>query len=160
MKTVVDESGLVEFDVPNSWIVGREDSGTLIVAPEDQTGGWLRLDVHTLRIPQDVTGPVDSSYLRNMLGSQIPTRGGEVETLSGGTVLYRVAEQSTDEPDLMLYWWEIGTPIATREFGLAFFSFTIVGSDRARQNVLDNLSMLDQQIRKVRFRPPPLGHKF
>lgn len=146
LKTIRYRGGIVTFRIPAHWEEEYEEDGGGTFYDEDAEG-TLRLNV----VSASSREPVTTHTARNILeGCQVPPRKELIDLGKGNWMLTYVQEPDVGEP-MTWRFWQIANPIPPKHVRVAIFSFAYP-TDRAEdEEIIDQLALLDREIRACKF---------
>ena len=145
-RPIAYRNGVIAFEVPASWVEEYEEDGGGVFYEDAADSGTLRLDVATLRAPEQA----DALAVARMLTEVAEVDPAAIETLENGNVLARVQEQAEEDGQpVKLHWWYLGSALAPDILRLAVFSYTLPAIGGL--NAAAELDSLDRTIRQARF---------
>lgn len=140
MKTVSSAGGQVRFRVPKHWQQEADGNGTMLYAPEPNSG-TLRLNVLTFRNPEPT--PSDPPELAD----EAEVHGVPLELLLSGAYMVRTRKKfREEEDDCSMETWQLEVKEGYHVV-IAIFTFTLLEEQMSGIKYQDQLMMLDHEIR-------------
>lgn len=147
-KEILYRGGIVRFSIPSHWIeeYGKDGGGTFY-APSDEAG-TLRLNVLSFFTEKDVSLTYPLSVMR---ARQHQYNGRVVELPDSRFLFMYILNVNEDGDDLTIFYWEIARMLSPRDYNVAVFNFTIATNQKESNSMLDEISSIEEEIKKVVF---------
>lgn len=149
MKTIVYRGGIVKFQVPSHWKEEYEEEGGGTFYEDSADSGTLRLNVLTFESESPLGENDPSAYLESISEQPAAVIEALPDKLSA-MLSYSKTVQEGDEL-LKIYYWQIANMIPPRHLRLAVFSYCFLASQESSATIRNELSMLNQSLRKCIF---------
>ncbi len=148
LKEIVYRGGVVRFHIPKHWNEEYEkDGGGTFYETGDDTG-TLRINVLSFLNKEDVL-PESLLALNRKRSTE---NNGQVEVLPNDRFLLKYAIQVKENgEDLVIYRWEVAKMVSPRDCNIAAFSFAITAAQSKSIFFLQEVSSIEEEIRKVSF---------
>jgi len=147
MKAISYRGGVVEFRIPASWKEDYSDVDGGTFYEEKPNSGTLRLKIITLETPSEVT----SNSAVQLLGS-LKQFQGKYDHLPSGNALFKYEQPSVDQGmKIKIVYWIIANPIPPNHARIVTFSYTILKSQGQNSQTMQEIGMLDSEIRASKF---------
>lgn len=147
MKTISYRKGVVEFRVPSQWKEEYSDSDGGMFYEEGPNSGTLRLKLITVTSPSEVTADLAVSLLNVLRQVQ-----GRAVALPNGNALGRFEETSVDRGQtIKTFYWFLSNPVPPKHARIATFSYTILEDNEHTPQVVQDLKMIDEEVRAAEF---------
>jgi hypothetical protein len=147
-KEIVYRGGVVRFFIPKHWNEEYEPDGGGTFYESGNDTGTLRLNVLSFLMKED-TSP---EQLLTMVQKRKVENQGEVESLPDGRFLLKYSARSKEDGEnLFIFRWEIAKMVSPRDFNIAAFTFTIGETQLESKAVLEEISSIEEEVKKVAF---------
>ena len=146
MKTITYRGGIVTFRIPRDWIEEYERDGGGTFYRDDPDSSTLRLSTMTMEGKQ----LADEDDLLAALSD----KPAEPELLESGHALVTY-EQRTEERGeaLRMRYWLVAQAVEPRHVRLAIYSHTVLAQDANSPAMIEEVEMLDREIRNASYSP-------
>lgn len=142
LKTVAYRAGLVKFRIPSDWVEEYDQEGGGAWFADVPDSGTLRLAVETFQGPALPPAP---DLLR-----ALKDRPNPAELLPSGVAIVVYTQDVEEEGEaLSIRYWELAQAVAPKHLRLLQFSYTVARRRAEEPAVVEELAMLDREIREV-----------
>lgn len=151
-KTVVYRGGVVRFRIPAYWIEEYEHDGGGTFYEEGPDTATLRLNVLSFEGTRPGDTPSAFEFLSNHGRSEQPDA--EVVRHADGNAsisYWKLHEEDADEPALAIRYWQVANRVPPRYMRMAVFSYTIQRAQMNQPRFVDEVRMIDDEVRQCRF---------
>lgn len=152
LKTIVYRGGVVTFRVPMDWIEEYGERGGGTFYRDTPQAGILRLYVTTMSnekvvSPELIYNEAIVDY-RGIKQSFLP----DLQLLPNGNSILRHRRTSWSWfRRIVLHFWQVYNPVPPHHMRLALFSYTILKTLDTNPETLQDIDLLDREIRDARF---------
>jgi hypothetical protein len=147
-KEIVYRGGVVRFFIPKHWneeYVGT-GGGTFYETGDDT--GTLRLNVLSFLMNQETL----PEQLLEIVQKRKVENSGHVEVLSSNRFLLKYSIKTKENgEDLIIFRWEIAKMVSPKDYNIATFSFTITAAQLKSNSIVEEISSIEEEIKKVQF---------
>lgn len=146
MKVIRYRGGVVVFCIPDTWEEEYGDDGGGTFYEDEPDSGTLRLNIITIETASTL-GPDAAIHLLQPRAVETEC---EIETMPGenALIMYSVAAA---EDDLWIWYWEVANPVPPNHARIAIFSYSVPADRKSDVEVLEEVDMIDREIRKCMF---------
>lgn len=137
----------MRFFIPTHWNEEYEDAGGGTFYEIGDDTGTLRLNVLSFLMENDI---LPEKLLSIIEGRKIKNDG-KVEVLSDGRFLLKYSIKSKKEEGLLIFFWEVAKLVSPRNYNIAVFSFTIMAKQSESETMLNEISSIEKEVKKVHF---------
>ncbi len=142
LKTVAYRAGLVKFRVPSDWVEEYDEDGGGAWFADVPDSGTLRLVVETFQGP---ALPPASDLLR-----ALKDRPSSAELLPSGVAFVAYSQDVEEEGEaLSIRYWDLAQAVAPKHLRLLQFSYTLPRRRVEEPAVVEELAMLEREIREA-----------
>ena len=147
MKTINYRGGVVEFRIPASWKEEYSDTDGGTFYEDKPDSGTFRLKMLTFQSPSEITRDSAVQILNSLKQVQ-----GKAECQDNGNALARYEESVVDGGDkIKIFYWTISNLVPPKNARIASFSYTILQSQEHDPKIIQELEMLDREVRAAEF---------
>lgn len=153
MKTVFYRGGILKFQIPRHWKEEYEEEGGGTFYEDSADSGTLRLNVLTF----ESESPLGENSSQELLKSISKQPEAIIENLPDKlSAMLSYSEYTQDGDDLLkMCFWNIANRIPPKHQRIALFSYCFLASQENSARIKDDLSMLNQSLRKCVFALEP-----
>jgi hypothetical protein len=147
-KEIIYRGGVVRFFIPKHWNeeYEKEGGGTFYESGEDT--GTLRLNVLSFLTKEDLS----PEQLLAMVKSRQKENHGQVEVLPDDRFLLKYSMDGKENGEaLILIYWEVAKMVSPRDYNIAAFTFTITTEQEKSGAMREEISSIEEEIKKVSF---------
>jgi hypothetical protein len=151
LKTINYRGGVVEFRIPSTWKEEYSDTEGGTFYEERPDSPTFRLKMITAKSPSDITRDSAVQLLNSF--KQVQGRG---ECQASGNALARYEESGVDRGHrIKIFYWIVCNPVPPRTVRIATFSYTVLQSQERDARIVQDLELLDREIRAAEFSAEP-----
>ena len=147
-KEIIYRGGVVRFFIPKHWNeeYEKEGGGTFYKLGEDT--GTLRLNVLSFLTKEDLS----PEQLLAIIKSQQKENCGQAEALPDNRFLLKYSINAEENGEaIVLIFWEITKMVSPRDYNIAVFAFTITAKQEKSVMMREEISSIEEEIKKVSF---------
>ena len=143
LKTISYRGGLVTFRIPSYWVEEYEPDGGGTFYENGPDTGTLRLSVITLKTPPTKMG----NLATNALAGMSDVDPSKIRLLKSKLALAQYIKHSSENgQNITLYWWHLASAGEAGVVRVANYSYTILTKQENDKNILQELSVVQQEI--------------
>lgn len=147
MKLIKYRGGVVEFHIPTSWKEEYSDMDGGTFYEDKADSGTFRLQIITVKSPTDI---VSDSAVKIL--NSLKTIRNKAEAQSNGNAIARYDDTTVDRgTKIKIYYWSVCNPLPPNHARIATFSYTILQSQENNPQTMEQIEMLDREVRSAQF---------
>ena len=147
MKSINYRGGVVEFRIPTTWKEEYSDTDGGTFYEDRPDAPTFRLKIITARSHSDITRDSAAQVVNSF--KQVQGRG---ERQPNGNALARYEESGVDrDHKIRIFYWIVCNPVPPKTVRIATFSYTILQSQESDARIVQEIELLDREIRAAEF---------